>query len=121
MLTPTRTFIVVDVEALLELGRDALGDLGRLVGVGADQHDAELVAAEPEHHVVAPRGPRQSRSDLPQQLVAGGVAEGVVDLLEVVEVDEEEGHLLGAGDRVGPVREEGVEHLEEVATVAESR
>ena len=34
---------------------------------------------------------RRRRADLEQQLVAGGVAEAVVDGLEVVEVDEEDG------------------------------
>ena len=48
------------------------------------------------------------------------MAEGVVDLLEVVEVDEEEGQRCASASRVGAVREEGVEHVEEVAAVAES-
>ena len=37
---------VVDVEGLVELGGDPLCDLGRLLGVRVDQHDAELVTAE---------------------------------------------------------------------------
>ena len=36
------------------------------------------------------------KRQLPQQLVAGVVAEGVVDLLEVVEVDQDQGEPRGA-------------------------
>ena len=80
----------------------------------------ELVAAEAD---ARRRGSSQRcvepRPDLPQQLVAGGVAEGVVDLLEVVEVDEQERQRLRSRGRVGLVGEEGVEHLEQLAAVAE--
>ncbi len=72
----------------------------------------------------APAGRRRAArqepaAELAQQLVAGGMAEGVVDLLEAVEVDEQEGQLsLG-----GPVRLAGrrrsVEDAEELAPVAE--
>src|SRR5690606_13601368 len=53
------------------------------------QHD-ELVAAEAGDDVVAAYGPANlPRSGL-QQLVAGGMAAGVVDILELVEIDEEQ-------------------------------
>ena len=59
-------------------------------GRPAKQH-RELVAAEPGYQV-ALAGRRSSRSaTCDQYLVAGGVAEGVVDLLEVVEVDQQQG------------------------------
>ena len=45
------------------------------------------------------RAGAQPVGDATQELVAGSVAEGVVDGLEVVEIDEEDGgpHLLQAG------------------------
>ena len=71
---------------------DALGGVGRLLG--ADdvlEQDGELVAAEARGGVgrrgcSSPRRSATSRSTL----VAGGVAEAVVDRLEVVEVEEED-------------------------------
>ena len=61
-----------------------LGAVGQL-----GQQDQELVAAEPREH---PRAldPAQAAGDPAQQAVAGAVAEGVVDELEVVEVDEQQ-------------------------------
>ena len=60
----------------------SVGELG--------QQDQELVAAEPGEHPRRPRCPRRRPGDPPQQPVAGAVAEGVVDELEVVEVDEQQ-------------------------------
>ena len=48
------------------------------------------------------------------------MSEGVVDLLETIEVDEEERQISGIGPRIGVVREEGLEHVEEIAAVAEA-
>ena len=55
-------------------------------------------------HRAAPRDPfaqvvAQPRGDRDQQLVAGGVAEAVVDRLEVVEVEEQRGHRARAAAR----------------------
>ena len=70
---------------------------GRLGGVDVGEHDAELVAAEARDQVARPHGPGQPVAQRTQQRVAVAVAEGVVDLLEAVEVDD--GHrprcLLG--------------------------
>ncbi len=56
----------------------------------AGQQHRELVAAEPRDGVdLAQRRP-QARTGLAQQLVAVVVAEGVVDVLEPVEVDEQQ-------------------------------
>ena len=54
------------------------------------EQDRELVATEASHDVGAADGPPQQARDGDQELVAGVVAEGVVDLLEVVEVEQEE-------------------------------
>ena len=58
------------------------------------EQDRELVAAEARGHVGAARARVQPARELDQHLVAGGVAERVVDRLEVVEVEED--HRGGA-------------------------
>ena len=56
-------------------------DAGRLDAVHVRQQDGELVASEPGHQVAAaPASALRRGGDLQQQLVAAGVAEGVVDL-----------------------------------------
>ena len=72
-------------------------DVGR---VGAREQHAELVAAEARDRVR--RAQRAARAGAPtsmQQLVAGGVAERVVDLLEAVEVHEQHGDALAVAAR----------------------
>ena len=59
-------------------------------GAGLRQQDRELVAAEPREHVgLAQARAQQRRATLDDQLVAGVVAERVVDVLEVVEVEHQ--------------------------------
>ena len=80
----------VDRVGRAERGDHALGDLHHLVGVVADRgDDGEFVAAEPRHQVVAAQRARQAQRDVADQLVADRMAERVVDVLEVVEVDVE--------------------------------
>src|SRR5215204_4477615 len=50
--------------------------------------DGEPVAAEARHRVVRPERALDARGDLAEHLVAGRVAEAVVDPLEAVEVEE---------------------------------
>ena len=64
-----------------------------------DEH-RELVAAEAGHRVAGADRVAQPVGDLDQQLVAGGVAEAVVDLLEAVEVQEQDRHVVGAAAAV---------------------
>ena len=74
---------------------DALGHLDHGAGVGRvlEEH-RELVAAEPGGGVAGAQAAAQAVGHRAEELVAGAVAEAVVDELEVVEVDE--GHR---GDR----------------------
>ena len=73
----------------------ALGDLDDLRALrDALQQDGELVAAEARGRVHAAQGRAQAVGDADEQLVAGSVAQRVVDGLEVVEVDERDGHDL---------------------------
>lgn len=67
-----------------DVGRDAL----RALGIAVRQHDDEFVAAEPAQHVFRPDLLAQALRQLDQELVAGGVAERVVDVLEMIDVEE---------------------------------
>jgi hypothetical protein len=55
--------------------------------VGRGPQDRELVAAEPRHHVAAAHPGAEPPGDFLQELVAGMVAERVVDHLELVDVE----------------------------------
>ena len=75
------------------------------------EDDRELVAAEAGHGVVVAHALAQPARHLQQQLVAGGVAERVVDGLEVIDVDEHHRHgaavALGAREAVAqPIGEQ---------------
>ena len=101
-------------------GRSALDQPGADVdgiAVALDQ-DGEFVAAEPGDGVAGPDRAAQPLGHPDHQLVTDRMAEGVVDRLEVVEVDEQQGQrpqaapvlLQGVGDPIGeqrPVRQPG--------------
>ena len=65
------------------------------------EQDDELVAAEARRGVGGAHAPDQPPRGLAQELVAGRVAEAVVDVLERVEVDEQD---RGARDSVRAAR-----------------
>ena len=56
--------------------------------IGTLQQHQKLVAAQPRHGVAFAQRAFQPLGDFSQQLVACGVAHGVVDVLEAVQVDE---------------------------------
>ncbi len=91
--------------------QDALGD-GDGVALVAEvlAQDRELVAAEAGHQLVAANGRAQPLSGRGEQLVAGPVAEAVVDELEAVEVEEQ--HRHGPGLAV-QARERGLQAVRE--------
>ncbi len=78
------------------------------------KHDLEFVAAQPEHPLLVADDPDQPLRDLPEQCVARGVAERVVDLLEPIEIDQQHrarpAMMLGTG-------EEAVERFLHLAAV----
>src|SRR5215813_4966111 len=86
----------VDVRVLeSELGRlhqlaDLLGELhgARIVDLG--QHDGELLATEARHDVLAPDLTLDHRGQVLEHIVAGQVAKGVVNGLEVIDVEHDE-------------------------------
>ena len=71
-------------------GAQPLGQLHRDLCGATRQQQRKLVAAEPGHEVAGSDLILQGRGHLAQHAVAGGVAEAVVDLLEVVQVDEQQ-------------------------------
>ena len=106
-----------ELERLVECPEQTLGDQ---LGTGRKRElcgdDDELVAAEAPDRVGLAHDRVEPRGDRAQQIVAGGVAQRVVDRLEVVEIDEQRGdrrllaagadqHLLEAVEDQRPVRE----------------
>ena len=94
-------------ERLRDPGRDALGALG----IALRQQDDELVAAEPSQHVLRADLLAQALRELDQQLIAGSVAERVVDVLEMIDVEEGQRDVAagragidGRGDQVPQLR-----------------
>jgi len=88
-------------------------DRGAVVGARFQQ-DGELVAAEPRDGRVGGGAAAQAAGGGDQGDVPGGVAEAVVDRLEAVEVDEEDGGVArSGGEGVGQV-------AQEVGTVGEA-
>ena len=89
---PIRTGPIDSVE---DCGADRMG-VRRVAHVGKEH--AELVAAEPRDEPAAPTALDQARRDFLKQLVAGAVAERIVDRLEAVEVEHgDRERLLAAG------------------------
>src|SRR6266700_1975959 len=74
-------------------------------------------SAPARDYVHSPHCTPQARTDCLQQLVAGAVAEAVVDQLEVVQVDEEDAYALRSA--VGPFQTE-LEMLEERGPIGQA-
>ncbi len=70
---------------------DHRGDVARIREV-LEQH-REFVAAQPGDRVIPAQGLAQPLADQAQRLVAGVVAEGVVDDLEAIEIEEQHRHV----------------------------
>ncbi len=89
---------VTELERLLQRGQHPLGDLA---GVDPGQHprqvEGELVAAEPGHRVVRAQHPTDPHGHHLQQPVPYMVPQGVVDLLEPVEVEQAQPEGLRVG------------------------
>ena len=95
-----------------------LGHAHGVVGAArhARQDDDELVATEAGEDGLVTQGGPQAVGHRRQQRVADAVPEAVVDGLEVVEVDEQQGHVprccllqqrIDAGDQLGAVGQAG--------------
>ena len=106
-----------DRERLLERGAQPQArGAGRGLVAGLED-DRELVAAQPRQRVVLAQQLLQPRADLAQHLVAGVVAERVVELLEAVEVDQQQRELVAV--RAARL-DRRVQRVDQVAAVAEA-
>ena len=84
---------VVDRNRPCERLDDAVPDAERVaVAVEVLAQDGELIAAEPGHGVMGSDGRADPHRRLAQCGIAGGMAEAVVDALEAVDVDEQDGN-----------------------------
>jgi hypothetical protein len=81
----------VQLEGVAQHGAQGAGHVARASGVGAGQQDGELVAAHPGQEIAGPERLLEPRSDEAEQVVADAVPEAVVDLLEPVQVEHEDG------------------------------
>ena len=116
MLTPTCSRMPSTVNGCRSSSRSRSAQRLRLVQAGVGQQDGELVAAQPGEEVAGPQGRAQARADLPEQVVAGVVAEAVVDLLEAVEVEQQQ---RGRARRAVAVVEHPLGLLEQRAPVGQ--
>src|SRR5512143_2216862 len=89
--------------AAAALGFQPLGQFLRAVERCVGKHHAELVAAEAGDEVAVAQAGFQRVAELDDELVARLVAEGIVDLLEVVDVQDQQA--------VGPAVLQGAEQL----------
>jgi hypothetical protein len=91
----TGDFVVAHHEGLAQRGHQPLGQHHGVVLVhDVVGQDRELVAAQPRQHVARAQLLLHAPRHLLQQLVAGGVAQAVVDELEAVEVQEHHGKAV---------------------------
>ena len=97
---------VAEHERLTHGGDQPLGHLhggANAVEVLADHH--ELVAAQPGHGVGGPHRVLETRRQRREELIAGSVPERVVDELEVIEIEQDDGDCPlvapAAGERAG--------------------
>jgi len=113
-----REVVAVEHHGLAQHVGEAVGDVGRLVvGLDALAAQDELVTAEAGRGVALAQKTLEALGDGDQQLVTEGVAQAVVDELEMVEVQEERGRQAPGPLTAGQCRPQAVE---EERTVGET-
>ena len=94
-------------EQLAQIAGTTVGAGQGLVGVFRDlgEQDDELVSAQARHRILVPQSSGEPGGHLFQQFVAHGVSKRVVDVLEVVEIEKQDGPqvVVPAGARDLPV------------------
>ena len=93
---------------LCDQGADLLGDRGGVFGAGVGQQHEELLAAVASGEVALAHAGDECGSDGGEHVVAGAVTVGVVDLLEVIEVEQDRRERAAAARRLGDHALEGV-------------
>ena len=112
--------LVADGVGRAERGDDAVGDRlqGGVVGAGRGD-DGELVAADAGDQVVAAQGAGEALGHVADELVADRVAERVVDVLEMIEIDVEDGRRRAALAHLLDRRFEPLAEIDAVGQAAE--
>ena len=109
---PERAHDVAEDDVLADRGErflaDAGGDLGGGVGREMAQQQGELVAAQPGRDVAGAHAALQARAGLDEDGVAGAVAQGVVDALELVEVEVDDGDRSAGVGGAGELQVDGL-------------
>src|SRR5690606_6799102 len=72
---------------LLGQAADAFGDRQRLLDAAVIEQDAKLVSAQASQQIAAAHAASKQRRQLAQQFIAGDMAAGVVDDLELIEIE----------------------------------
>ena len=121
MLAPTRTLIVSRLNGWSSSVIKRCATAAAYVGVRIEDEHRKFVATDAHQNVRLPKASDEARPKLPEQFVAGGMSEGIVDLLEVIEVDVEQRQVPVDRFRVREVGEERVEQVEQLASVAQAR
>ena len=105
MLALRNCVLAVELERRLDRLEQPLGDVdGVAAGVVDDRSSHSTVNSSPPNRATVSPGRTaraQARPSCDQQLVAGVVAEAVVDDLEPVEVEEQHGQTCRGGDGPG--------------------
>ena len=87
--------------------QNSLGNDGRIFSaLDSGQYERELIPADPRHGIPFADRLRELAGHLLQQLIAGGMADGVIYRLEAVEVQKHDRHLLPAPPRLCQVNAE---------------
>src|SRR5579872_3357014 len=92
----------------------------RLDEITLFEDDGELITTEASDDIFGPNDLVQTRSDLLEHGIPGGVTKGVVDLLEVVQVDHEQGKPLERRIRTERVQAT-IEFVQQVTSIPEAR
>ena len=109
-----------EVDRLFEQGRNALRHSAGLVGIRSIEEHCELVPAQACHQVIASDDLTDAGAYLAQQRVPDLVPERVVDLLEVVQIDQQQGQAASGRGVVGQRGQCLLELVQKVATISES-
>lgn len=72
----------------------SFGDGKRLLSIGIDEQHREFLAAQTRHEIVRPQGAPADVGDPAQDQIAGGMAVAIVDLFEMIEIEQQQGHPL---------------------------
>ncbi len=80
----------VNDEVLVHAFQHTVGDGSGFGFVHADQQHSEFIPAEPDHGVPVPDAPCEALGKFGEHDVPGPVPVGVVDALEIVQIDKED-------------------------------